>query len=210
MVDARSLALAVPVEYRYSSGGRTAREPSYAKTYSVVEAIYGSPSPLTPLRRAPPTRILTRPDCEAGREVLRPSDDHVSQARARGGPRGTRAVRGRSGSGPRHGGWPSANPRLLSTTRRTADSCSRARQCRGRSPCTGSRHLGVRQQRAECREPRPRCTQGRRARRPQVAPPGRARPPRDTNVGALANELVSSNHDQTVRDAVAKTADALQ
>jgi hypothetical protein len=42
MVDARFLVLAVPVEYRYKSGKRTAREPSYAKTYSVVEAIYGS------------------------------------------------------------------------------------------------------------------------------------------------------------------------
>ena len=42
MVDARFLALAVPLEYRYKSGKRTAREPSYAKTYSVVEAIYGS------------------------------------------------------------------------------------------------------------------------------------------------------------------------
>jgi hypothetical protein len=41
MVDARFLALAVPIEYRY--GGRPSREPSYAKTYSVVEAIYGSP-----------------------------------------------------------------------------------------------------------------------------------------------------------------------
>jgi hypothetical protein len=43
MLDARFLVLAVPVEYRYRSGSRTAREPSYAKTYSVVEAIYGSP-----------------------------------------------------------------------------------------------------------------------------------------------------------------------
>lgn len=43
MVDARFLALAVPVEYRYKSGARIAKEPSYAKTYSVVEAIYGSP-----------------------------------------------------------------------------------------------------------------------------------------------------------------------
>jgi len=43
MVDARFLVLAVPVEYRYKSGGRIAKEPSYAKTYSVVEAIYGSP-----------------------------------------------------------------------------------------------------------------------------------------------------------------------
>lgn len=42
MVDARYLAIAVPVEYRYKSGPRIAREPSYAKTYSVVEAIYGS------------------------------------------------------------------------------------------------------------------------------------------------------------------------
>jgi hypothetical protein len=38
MVDARFLALAVPMEYRYQSGDRVAREPSYAKTYSVVEA----------------------------------------------------------------------------------------------------------------------------------------------------------------------------
>jgi hypothetical protein len=43
MLDARFLTLTVPVEYRYNSGGRTAREPSYSKTYSVVEAIYGSP-----------------------------------------------------------------------------------------------------------------------------------------------------------------------
>jgi hypothetical protein len=42
MVDARFLALAVPLEYRYKSGGKTMKEPSYAKTYSVVEAIYGS------------------------------------------------------------------------------------------------------------------------------------------------------------------------
>lgn len=42
MVDARYLAIAVPVEYRYRSGSRTAKEPSYTKTYSVVEAIYGS------------------------------------------------------------------------------------------------------------------------------------------------------------------------
>jgi hypothetical protein len=41
MLDARYLALAVPVEYRY--GKKPTREPSYAKTYSVVEAIYGSP-----------------------------------------------------------------------------------------------------------------------------------------------------------------------
>jgi hypothetical protein len=32
----------VPLEYRYKSAGKTMREPSYAKTYSVVEAIYGS------------------------------------------------------------------------------------------------------------------------------------------------------------------------
>ncbi|MGZ4315001.1 MAG: hypothetical protein ACXVRS_04115 [Gaiellaceae bacterium] len=43
MVDARCLVLAVPGEYRYKSSARTAKEPSYAKTYSVVEAIYGSP-----------------------------------------------------------------------------------------------------------------------------------------------------------------------
>ena len=42
MVDARYLSLAVPQEYRYQSGGKTMKEPSYAKTYSVVEAIYGS------------------------------------------------------------------------------------------------------------------------------------------------------------------------
>jgi hypothetical protein len=41
MLDARFLALAVPMEYRY--GAKPAREPSYAKTYSVVEALYGSP-----------------------------------------------------------------------------------------------------------------------------------------------------------------------
>lgn len=42
MVDARYLALAVPLEYRYRSGTRMAREPSYGKTYSVIETIYGS------------------------------------------------------------------------------------------------------------------------------------------------------------------------
>jgi hypothetical protein len=41
MLDARFLTLAVPSEYRY--GKRPSREPSYAKTYSVVEAVYGSP-----------------------------------------------------------------------------------------------------------------------------------------------------------------------
>jgi hypothetical protein len=50
MVDATYLALAVPVEYRYRSGGRLAREPSYAKTYSVVEAIYGSERLSLPFR----------------------------------------------------------------------------------------------------------------------------------------------------------------
>ena len=40
MVDARYLVLAVPQEYRY--GERSTKEPSFAKTYSVVEAIYGS------------------------------------------------------------------------------------------------------------------------------------------------------------------------
>jgi hypothetical protein len=40
MIDARFLVLAVPVEYRY--GKKTIKEPSYAKTYSVIEAIYGS------------------------------------------------------------------------------------------------------------------------------------------------------------------------
>ena len=43
MLDARFLTLAVPIEYRYASGKRTAKEPSYSKTYSVVEAVYGSP-----------------------------------------------------------------------------------------------------------------------------------------------------------------------
>ena len=42
IVDARLLTLVVPIEYRYKSGAREAKEPSYAKTYSVVEAIYGS------------------------------------------------------------------------------------------------------------------------------------------------------------------------
>jgi hypothetical protein len=42
IVDARVLTLAVPIEYRYKSRAREAKEPSYAKTYSVVEAIYGS------------------------------------------------------------------------------------------------------------------------------------------------------------------------
>jgi hypothetical protein len=44
MVDARFLALATPIQYRYKSGSRIAREPSYDKTYSVVEAIYGNGS----------------------------------------------------------------------------------------------------------------------------------------------------------------------
>jgi hypothetical protein len=48
MVDARFLVLAVPLEYRYKSGSRTAREPSYGKTYSVIEAIYGSPRLVLP------------------------------------------------------------------------------------------------------------------------------------------------------------------
>ncbi len=43
MVDVRVLALAVPLEYRYKNGSKTTREPSYSKTYSVVEALYGSP-----------------------------------------------------------------------------------------------------------------------------------------------------------------------
>ena len=43
MVDARFLVLAVPVEYRYMSKGKLMKEPSYSKTYSVVDAIYGSP-----------------------------------------------------------------------------------------------------------------------------------------------------------------------
>ncbi|HEX6780535.1 MAG TPA: hypothetical protein VF125_00740 [Solirubrobacterales bacterium] len=42
MLDARFLTLAVPVEYRYGKK-KTTKEPTYAKTYSVVEAIYGSP-----------------------------------------------------------------------------------------------------------------------------------------------------------------------
>jgi hypothetical protein len=42
MVDAQYLALVIPAEYRYRSGSRTAKEPSYAKAYSVVEAIYSS------------------------------------------------------------------------------------------------------------------------------------------------------------------------
>lgn len=40
--------LAVPIEYRYKSGPRTVSEPSYATTYSVVEAIYGSPRLVLP------------------------------------------------------------------------------------------------------------------------------------------------------------------
>jgi hypothetical protein len=42
MLDARFLALAVPFEYRYGIK-KTTKEPCYSKTYSVVEAIYGSP-----------------------------------------------------------------------------------------------------------------------------------------------------------------------
>lgn len=41
MVDARFLTLGVPLEYRY--GTQPTKEPSYAKTYSIVEAIYASP-----------------------------------------------------------------------------------------------------------------------------------------------------------------------
>ena len=48
MVDARFLALSVPLEYRYQLGTRLTREPSYAKTCSVVEAIYGSPRLVLP------------------------------------------------------------------------------------------------------------------------------------------------------------------
>jgi hypothetical protein len=48
MVDARFLVLGVPVEYRY--GTKPTREPSYAKTYSIVEAIYGSPRLRLPSR----------------------------------------------------------------------------------------------------------------------------------------------------------------
>jgi len=43
MLDARFLVLAVPIEYPYLSKGKQMKEASYAKTYSVVEAIYGSP-----------------------------------------------------------------------------------------------------------------------------------------------------------------------
>ncbi len=44
MVATRFLVLAVPVEDRYKSGPRTAKSrASYAKTYSAVEGIYGSP-----------------------------------------------------------------------------------------------------------------------------------------------------------------------
>lgn len=49
MVDARFLALAVPLAYHYKSGNRPAREPSFAKTYSVIEAIHGSPRLALPL-----------------------------------------------------------------------------------------------------------------------------------------------------------------
>ena len=59
MVDARFLALAVPVEYRYKSGARTAKEPSYAKTYSVVEAIYGSPRLAAAVRGPTSSRVLS-------------------------------------------------------------------------------------------------------------------------------------------------------
>jgi hypothetical protein len=59
IVDARVLALAVPVEYRYKSGAREAKEPSYAKTYSVIEAIYGSQR-FASVRGPPSDRLLTR------------------------------------------------------------------------------------------------------------------------------------------------------
>jgi hypothetical protein len=39
MVDARDLALAVPIEYRY--GPKPTKAPSYAKAYSAIEAITG-------------------------------------------------------------------------------------------------------------------------------------------------------------------------
>jgi hypothetical protein len=42
IVDARFLALAVTVEYRYKSGPRDTKEPSYAKAYSAVEQTSGS------------------------------------------------------------------------------------------------------------------------------------------------------------------------
>jgi hypothetical protein len=42
--------LAVPVEYRYLSKGKQMKEASYAKTYSVVEAIYGSPRLVLPFQ----------------------------------------------------------------------------------------------------------------------------------------------------------------
>lgn len=42
MVDVRFLAIAVPIEYRYKSGGKLLKEKTYAKTEAIVEAIYGS------------------------------------------------------------------------------------------------------------------------------------------------------------------------
>lgn len=48
MVDANFLVLAVPIEYRYMSKGKQMKEASYTKTYSVVEAIYGSPRLVLP------------------------------------------------------------------------------------------------------------------------------------------------------------------
>jgi hypothetical protein len=65
MLDARFLVLAVPVEYRYKSGARTAKEPRCAKTYSVVEAIYGSPRLSLPFEGPAADRLLARRDCPA-------------------------------------------------------------------------------------------------------------------------------------------------
>jgi hypothetical protein len=72
MVDARFLVLAVPVEYRYMSKGKQMRESSYSKTYSAVEAIYGSPR--LSVRGSTPHRLLalgatSNPICPGGRRL---------------------------------------------------------------------------------------------------------------------------------------------
>lgn len=42
LIDARFLALAVLIEYRFKSGGKTIGSPDYRKTISLLDAIYAS------------------------------------------------------------------------------------------------------------------------------------------------------------------------
>lgn len=60
MVDARFLALATPVEYRYRSGARVARERSYDKTYSVVGGYLWQRAVVVAIRRTTCCGLLTR------------------------------------------------------------------------------------------------------------------------------------------------------